>query len=116
MATENSNKAHARENLGDIAPVNLKTLGSSAVSFSVLVRRFCRLVFPELGALALCHQLHLVCRQRPGRGAVRDRPLALGLVLPIVALLSGGDGVGQAGNGDPVAWEHNCKLSAGRRP
>src|ERR1700730_12046399 len=35
--------------------------------------------------------------------AVRDRPLALGLALPIVAALSGGDGLGQAGNGYPVA-------------
>ncbi len=35
--------------------------------------------------------------------AVRDRPLALGLALPIVAALSGGNAVGQAGNGDPVA-------------
>ncbi|SRR6266851_6299269 len=31
---------------------------------------------------------------------VRDRPLVLGLALPIVAALSGGDGLGQAGNGD----------------
>src|SRR5712692_794913 len=30
--------------------------------------------------------------------AVRDRPLALGLALPIVAALSGGNAVGQAGN------------------
>src|SRR5260370_41023497 len=35
--------------------------------------------------------------------AVRDRPLALGLALPIVAAPSGGNAVGQAGNGDPVA-------------
>src|ERR1019366_5258094 len=35
--------------------------------------------------------------------AVRDRPPALGLALPTVASLSGGDGVGQAGNCDPVA-------------
>src|SRR6266851_6411348 len=34
---------------------------------------------------------------------VRDRPLALGLALPIVPALSGGDGLGQAGNGDPMA-------------
>src|SRR5271167_4099661 len=35
--------------------------------------------------------------------AVYVRPLALGLALPIVATLSGGDGVGQAGDGDPMA-------------
>jgi hypothetical protein len=35
--------------------------------------------------------------------AVRDRPFALGLPLPIVAALPGGDGVGQASNGDPMA-------------
>jgi hypothetical protein len=34
---------------------------------------------------------------------VRDRPLAQGLALPIVAALSGSEGLGQAGNGDPVA-------------
>src|SRR5229473_4245901 len=35
--------------------------------------------------------------------AVYFRPLALGLALPIVATLSGSDGVGQASNGNPMA-------------
>src|ERR1035437_6274774 len=35
--------------------------------------------------------------------AVYFRPLALGLALPIVAALSGGDGVGQAGHRRPMA-------------
>src|SRR5258708_12659892 len=35
--------------------------------------------------------------------AVFFRPLALGLALPIVASLSGGDGAGQAGHGRPMA-------------
>ena len=35
--------------------------------------------------------------------AVRARPLAVGLALPIVAALSGHDGVGQAGNGRSMA-------------
>jgi hypothetical protein len=39
-------------------------------------------------------------RRRDGSAsAVRDRPLAVGLALPIVAALSGHDGVGQASNG-----------------
>src|ERR1700730_12255797 len=35
--------------------------------------------------------------------AVRDRPIALGLALQMVAAMSGGDGVGQAGHRDPMA-------------
>jgi hypothetical protein len=71
---------------------------------SVLVRRFRSRTVLELENLALRHQLYVLHRQRPGRPpAARDRPLALGLALPIVAALSGGDGLGQAGNGDPVA-------------
>src|SRR5713226_8465404 len=71
---------------------------------SVLVRRFRSRAVVELENLALRHQLHILRRQRSGRPRLfRDRPLALGLALPIVAALSGGDGLGQAGNGDPVA-------------
>jgi hypothetical protein len=63
---------------------------------SVIVR------FVELENLALHHQLHVLRRQRPGRPRLfGDRPLALGLAL--MAALSGGDGVGKAGNGDSVA-------------
>ncbi len=70
---------------------------------SVLVRRFRSRAVLDLENLALRHQLQVLRRQRPGpTPAVRDRPVALGLALPIVGV-SGGDGVGQAGNGDPVA-------------
>ena len=71
---------------------------------SRLVCRFRSRAVVELENLALRHQLQVLRRQRPGRApAVYFRPLALGLALPIVAALSGGDGVSQAGNGDPVA-------------
>src|ERR1035437_7457660 len=46
------------------------------------------------------------CSSPPAAGsaaAVRDRPLALGLALPIVATLFGGDGVGQAVHRRPMA-------------
>jgi hypothetical protein len=70
---------------------------------SMLARRFRSRAVVELENLALRHQLHVLRRQRPGRPRLFGRPLALGLALPIVAALSGGDGVGQARNGDPVA-------------
>jgi hypothetical protein len=71
---------------------------------SRLVRRFRSRAFVELENLALRHQLYILRRQRPGSAtAVYFRPLALVLALPILAALSRGDGVGQAGNGDSVA-------------
>jgi hypothetical protein len=46
-------------------------------------------------------------------GSVRaDRSFALGLALPIMAALSGSDGVGQAGNGDPLAPSRISALLA----
>ena len=58
----------------------------------------------ELEVLALRHQLAVLHRQRPGRAWLRrgDR-LLLGLALPGLASLSGGDGAGQTGNRAPVA-------------
>src|SRR5216684_1946032 len=44
--------------------------------------------------------------------AVRDRPLALGLALPIVARCLEGDGLGQTGNGDPIAPSRVSALLA----
>ncbi len=71
---------------------------------SMLARRFRSRAVVELENLALRHQLHVLRRQRPGRPRLfAIEPLALGLALPIVPALSGRDGVGQAGNGDPVA-------------
>src|SRR6266852_8025357 len=71
---------------------------------SMLARRFRSRAVVELENLALRHQTAPLSPPAAGSApAVRDRPLALGLALPIVAALSGGDGVGQAGNGDPVA-------------
>ncbi len=69
---------------------------------SVLVHRFRSRAVLELENLALRHQLQSSSPAAGPTPAVRDRPLALGLALPIVGV-SGGDGVGQAGNGDPVA-------------
>src|SRR5713226_5337413 len=71
---------------------------------SVLLRRFRSRAVLELENLALRHQLHVLRRRRPGRPRpfTIDSP-ALGLALPIVAALPGGDGLGQADNGDPVA-------------
>ncbi len=68
---------------------------------SVLVHRFRSRAVLELENLALRHQLQSSSPAAGPTPAVRDRPLALGLALPIVGV-SGGDGVGQAGNGDPV--------------
>src|ERR1017187_409503 len=71
---------------------------------SRLVCRFRSRAAVELENLALRHQLHVLRRQRPGSApAVRARPPALGLALPIMATLSGGDGVGQAGHRRPMA-------------
>jgi hypothetical protein len=71
---------------------------------SVLARRFRSRVVLELENLALRHQLHVLRRQRPGRPRLfANRPLALGLVLPIAAALSGRDGGGQAGHRRPMA-------------
>ena len=44
--------------------------------------------------------------------AVRGRPLALGLAIPLVAALPGRDGVGEAGNGDPLAPSRVSALLA----
>ena len=61
----------------------------------------------ELENLALRHQLNVLRRQAAGSApAVYFRPLALGLALPTLAALSGGDGVGQAGS-------HELKQHAG---
>src|ERR1700730_10547337 len=71
---------------------------------SVLVRRFRSRAVLELREPRPAPSA--ACSSSPAAGstpAVRDRPLALGLALPIVAALSGGDGLGQAGNGDPMA-------------
>jgi hypothetical protein len=65
---------------------------------SVLACRFRSRAVLELEIVALRHQLNVL------RRSVRaDRSFALGLALPIMAALSGSDGVGQAGNGDPLA-------------
>ena len=71
---------------------------------SRLAHRFRSRAVVELENLALRHQLHVLRRQRPGRLRLFtfDR-LSLGLALSIVAALFGDDGVGQAGNCDPVA-------------
>ena len=71
---------------------------------SVIARRFRSRAVLELENLALCHQLHVLRRQRPGRPQLFtiDR-LLWSLALPDMAALSGRDGVGQAGNGRPMA-------------
>jgi hypothetical protein len=71
---------------------------------SVLARRFRSLAVLELENLALRHQLH-VSSSPATRSAstVPDLPFALGLALPIMAALSGRDGVGQTGNGHSMA-------------
>jgi hypothetical protein len=70
---------------------------------SLLVRRFRSPAVLELENLALRHQLHVLRRQRPGRPRLFVIDRLLWAWLPIVAALSGGDGLGQAGNGDPMA-------------
>src|ERR1700731_3481167 len=71
---------------------------------SRLVCRFRSRAVLELENVALRHQLQVLRRQRPGRLRLfmLDR-LLWDHALPIAATLSGSDGVGQAGNGDPVA-------------
>ena len=71
---------------------------------SRLVCRFRSRAVVELENVALRHQLQVLRRQRPGRLRLfmLDR-LLWDHALPIAATLSGSDGVGQAGNGDPVA-------------
>src|SRR6266851_3513101 len=70
---------------------------------SVLVRRFRRRAVLELENLALRRQLHVLRRQRPGRPRLFVIDRLLWVWLYRVAALSGGDGLGQAGNGDPMA-------------
>src|SRR5271166_2669213 len=59
---------------------------------SVVARRLRSRAEVELENLALRHQLHVLHRQRPGR----PRLFAIDLALPLVATLSGNDGLGQA--------------------
>jgi hypothetical protein len=75
------------------AVVSSAHLCSCVQSSRFLPGRFRSRTFLELENLALGHQLHVLRRQRLGR----PRPFALGLALPIVAALSGRDGIGQAG-------------------
>ena len=62
---------------------------------AVVARRFRSRAVLELENLALHHQLRVLRRLTAGSAsAVCDRPLALGLALPIMAALFGHDGVG----------------------
>ena len=80
----------------------LKLVERSVIS--VVARRFRSRAVVELENLALRYQLHVLRRAAAGSApAVRDRPFALGLALPIVAPLSRRDGVVQAGHGRPMA-------------
>jgi len=71
---------------------------------AVVARRFRRRVFLELENLALRHQLHVLRRLRPGRlRLITIDRLLWAWLYPIVAALSGHDGVGQASHGRPMA-------------
>jgi hypothetical protein len=71
---------------------------------AAIARRFRSRAVLELENLALHHQLHVLRPPTAGSApAVCERPLALGLALPIMAPLFGHDGVGQASHRRPMA-------------
>jgi hypothetical protein len=80
---------------------------------SVLVRRFRSRAVLELENLALRHQLHVLRRQRPGRPQLFaiDRLLWVWLYRLWPRCLEG-DGLGQTGNGDPIAPSRVSALLA----